>query len=145
MADSQLPNRDVVLFNSDDVSAEAMVNVLFEDLGAIELINIVRRDTVEGQNPYYTLISNLSSTKKEFNPTTIISRQKPNQSYFDIYAINLNERIPNEIYLSINNIDNFYYIDSNGDFVIELDNMLTDEEIFVEIANGGTIKLVRDN
>lgn len=144
MANSQLPNRDVVIFNSDDVSVEGMINILFEDLGAIELANIVRRDTVDGQNPYYSLISNLSATKKDFDPTTIISRQKPNQSYFDIYAIDLNQRIPDSIYLSVNNIDNFYYIDSNGDFVIELDNMLVDEEIFVEIANGGTIKLVRD-
>ena len=99
---------------------------------------------MEGQNPYYTIISNLSNIKKEFDPTQIISRQKPNQSFFDIFAIDLNSKIPGEAYLSLNNIYNFYYIDTNGDLVIELDNMLPDEIIELEIARDGTIVLVRE-
>ena len=121
-----------------------MTNLLFEQVGGIELISMVRRDTVEGQNPYYTIISNLSNIKKEFDPTQIISRQKPNQSFFDIFAIDLNSKIPGEAYLSLNNIYNFYYIDTNGDLVIELDNMLPDEIIELEIARDGTIVLVRE-
>lgn len=145
MADSKVPGRDVIQFNDNGISIEGITNLLFEDIGGIELINMVRRDTVEGQNPYYTLISNLSTIKREFDPTQIISRQKPNQSFFDIFSIDLDSKIPDDIYLQQNNIDNFYYIDSNGDFVIELDN-LTDEEIIeVEIAQGGTIRLVRDS
>lgn len=144
MAESKVPGRDVIQFNDSDVSIEGITNLLFEDIGGIELINMVRRDTVEGQNPYYTLISNLSTIKREFDPTQIISRQKPNQSFFDIFSIDLDSKIPDDIYLQQNDIDNFYYIDTNGDFVIELDN-LTDEEIIeVEIAQGGTIRLVRD-
>ena len=145
MSKSKNPGRDVVLFSENNISVEGITNLLFEDIGGIELISMVRRDTVEGQNPYYTLISNLSSIKREFDPTQIISRQKPNQSFFDIYSIDLNSKIPNEIYLEQNGLENFFYIDSNGDFVIELDNMLQDEIIELEIAQGGTIILVRDS
>lgn len=145
MADSKNPTRDVVLFNENNVSVEGITNLLFEQIGGIELISMVRRDTVEGQNPYYSIISNLSSIKREFDPTQIIARQKPNQSYFDIFSIDLNSKIPDDIYLQTNNLDNYYYIDSNGDFVIELDNMMQDEIIELEIAEGGTIRLVRDN
>lgn len=145
MADSKNPTRDVVLFNENNISIEGISNLLFEEIGGIELISMVRRDTVEGQNPYYTLISNLSSIKREFDPTQIISRQKPNQSYFDIYSIDINSKIPDSNYLEINNLENYYYIDSNGDFVLELDNIFSDEIVELEIANGGTIRLVRDN
>lgn len=145
MADSKVPGRDVIQFNENEVSIEGITNLLFEDIGAIELINMVRRDTVDGQNPYYSIISNLSSIKREFDPTQIISRQKPNQSFFDIFAINLDEKIPDSLYLEQNNIDNFFYIDDNGDFIIELDNLNEDEIIELEISQSGTIKLVRDS
>ena len=72
MSDSKVPSRDVVIFNEEKVSIDGMTNLLFEQVGGIELISMVRRDTVEGQNPYYTIISNLSNIKKEFDPTQII-------------------------------------------------------------------------
>lgn len=145
MADSKNPSRDVVLFSENDVSIEGIQNLLFEQIGGIELISMVRRDTVEGQNPYYSIISNLSSIKREFDPTQIISRQRPNQSFFDIFSIDLNQKIPDDVYLDQNNLENFFYIDTNGDFVIELDNLSEDEIIELEIAQGGTIRLVRDS
>jgi hypothetical protein len=145
MASEKIPTRDVVNFIESNISAEGITNILFEQIGGIELISMVRRDTVEGQNPYYTVISNLSNIRKEFNPTQIISRQKPNQSFFDIYSIDINNKIPNDLYLQRNNLTNFFYIDTNGDFVIELDNMLTDEVVELEIAQGGTIRLVRES
>lgn len=145
MADSKTPGRDVVLFSENDVSIEGITNLLFEQIGGIELISMVRRDTVEGQNPYYTVISNLSSIKKEFDPTQIISRQRPNQSFFDVFSIDLNSKIPDQIYLETNNLDNFFYIDTNGDLIIELDNMESDEIVELEIAQGGTISLIRES
>ena len=145
MSSSKIPARDVIQFNDDNVSVEGITNLLFEQIGGIELISMVRRDTVDGQNPYYTIISNLSNKKKEFDPTQIISRQKPNQSFFDIFSIDLNSKIPNDLYLQRNNLDNFYYIDTNGDLIIELDNMLSDEIVELEIAQGGTINLVRES
>lgn len=145
MASSKTPGRDVILFSENNVSIEGISNLLFEQIGGIELISMVRRDTVEGQNPYYSVISNLSNIKKEFDPTQIIARQKPNQSYFDIFYIDLNSKIPDDLYLQRNNLENFFYIDTNGDFIIELDNMLADEIIELEIAQGGTISLVRES
>jgi len=136
------PNKDVVNFQREEYSAASIARLLFEQVGSIELINIARRDTVEGQNPYYSLISNLSSIRKNFDPTSLISRQRVNETIFDNYTINLDSKIPDQDYLNKNNIENFYYIASNGDLVIELDNLSEDERIEVEIAQSGTINLV---
>jgi hypothetical protein len=136
------PNRDVINFQSEEYSASAIARLLFEQVGSIELINIARRDIIEGQNPYYSVISNLSSIKKNFNPTTLISRQRVNETVFDNYTIDLNTKIPDQEYLTDNNLDNFYYIDTNGDLVIELVNLSDDERIELEIAESGTINLV---
>lgn len=134
-----LPGRDVINFQTEPVSVEAMEQILFEQIGGYELINLVRRDTVEGQNPFYTLISNLSSIRRQLDPAQIISLQQPNRTGFEIYEINLDERIPGDQYLQNNNISNFFYIDDNGDLVIELENMQNDEEIEVQMANSGKI------
>ena len=140
MADPvKLPGRDVVVFQKVDTSLENITALLFEEIGGLELLNISRRDTIEGQNAYYSIISNLSAIKNRFNPTSIIVGQRPNQSLFDIFTIDLNNRIPSTAYLQGNNLSNFYYIDTNGDLVIELENMNSDEIIEVEIATDGTI------
>jgi hypothetical protein len=136
------PNRDVVNFSREEFSQSSIARLLFEQVGSIELVNIARRETIEGQNPYYTLISNLSSIAKNFDPTSLISRQKSNRNIEDNYSIDLNNKIPDDDYLNRNNLSDFYYIDTNGDLVIELDNLASDEIIDLEIAESGTINLV---
>lgn len=136
------PNRDVIDLSREDFSLSSISRLVFEQVGSIELANISRRDTIEGQNPYYELISNLSSIRKNFDPTSIISRQKSNQNISSNYTISLNDKIPDDQYLERNNLEDFYYIDTNGDLVIELDNLSTDEIIDFEISTSGTINLV---
>lgn len=133
------PGRDVINFQIEPVSAEAVEQVLFEQISGYELINLVRRDTVEGQNPFYTLISNLSSIRRQLDPAQIISLQQPNRTGFEIYEISLDERIPGDEYLQNNNISNFFYIADNGDLIVELDNMKDDEEVEIQMANSGKI------
>jgi len=136
------PNRDVLDLSRDEFSISSVSRLLFEQVGSIELVNIARRDTIEGQNPYYSMISNLSTVRKNFDPTSIITRQKSNQGIYSNYNISLNDKIPDDQYLERNNLTDFYYIDDNGDLVIELDNLASDEIIDFEIAESGTINLV---
>jgi hypothetical protein len=138
----KIPNRDVLNFSREEFSTSAITNLLFEQIGSTEIVNIARRDTIEGQNPYYSLISNLASIKREFDPTKLITKQKAVNANFAIYSIDLNNKIPDQEYLDRNNITSFFYIASNGDLVIELDNLEDDEIIDFEIANSGTINLV---
>lgn len=134
-----IPGRDVVELAAPQVSAESMEQLLFQQLSSFEIVNLARRDTIEGLNPYYSVISNLSSIREEYNPSQIISLQKPAQGLSDLYQIKLSDKIPDDAYLTRNNITNFFYIDNNGDFIIELDNMLVDEVIEIQIATSGKI------
>ena len=126
-----MPGRDVVNFAEVVSSPEAMQQILFEELSSFELVNMARGDTVEGLNPYYSVISNLSSLRRQYNPSQIISLQTPIQTMFDIYQINLIDKIPDK--------EEFFSIDINGDFVIELDNMNDDEVVEIQIATSGKI------
>lgn len=144
----RIPERDVVNYQDEDIPTELITNLLFENLGANELIKFERHDTVEGTNANYDIISNLSNIRKEFNPATLISRQKPDTSYFDIFNIKLEDKIPTELYLRNNpkidatgnvNTTDYVYIDEVGNLVIELVNIESDEILEVEIDSNGTI------
>jgi hypothetical protein len=144
----RIPERDVVNFVDENIPTELITNLLFENLGANELIKFERHDTIEGTNATYDIISNLAGVRKIFDPSTLISRQKPNTSFFDIFNIKLEDKIPTDLYLRNNpkvdatgevNSTDYVYIDPEGNLVIELVNIDSDEILEVEIDSNGTI------
>lgn len=144
----RIPERDVVNFVDENIPTELITNLLFENLGANELIKFERHDTIEGTNATYDIISNLAGIRKIFDPATLISRQKPNTSFFDIFNIKLENKIPTDLYLRNNpkvdatgevNVTDYVYIDPEGNLIIELVNIDSDEILEVEIDSNGTI------
>lgn len=133
-----IPGRDALNFATSGV-IDALTSFIFEDLGGTEIITLMKRDTIDGIDPNYSIISNISDARRSFDPTGLLSRDSGANSYFDKFGIQLLDKIPDDEYLTQNQINDFYYIASNGDLVIELDNLTPDERIDVEIATSGTI------
>jgi hypothetical protein len=140
----KLPEKDNVLsLTTNNIDEATIIAMVFEKLGAVELTKFTRTDTVEGINPYYNIISNLSDIKKEFDPSNLVASQKSDTSLYNAFSIKLSNKIPGDQYLTDRALDNYIYIDTNGDLIIELDNMTPDELVEVEIDTNGTIVEVR--
>jgi hypothetical protein len=140
----RLPETDnKFTLDSRNVDEATIVAMVFEKLGAVELTKFTRTDTVEGINPYYNIISNLSAIKKEFDPSNLVSSQKSDDSLYNAFSIKLSNKIPGDKYLEDRNLDNYIYIDVDGNLIIELDNMTSDELVEIEIDTNGTIVEVR--
>jgi len=141
----KIPDKDnVIALNNNNIDEATITALVFEKLGAVELTKFTRNDTVEGINPYYNIISNLSAIKKEFDPSDIISSQKSDTSLLNAFSIKLNTKIPGDRYLTDRGLDSYIYIDVDGNLIIELDNITSDELIEIEIDTNGTIVEVRD-
>ena len=144
MADPvKIPTRDVVV-NLDDpgVDVAQIQNLLFENLSSLELTRFTKHDTVEGINPFYNVISNLSSINREFDPISLLSATKSSTSLFDVYGIDLINRLPeNGDYAYIG--DNPLIPGEYGNIVINLNNMGPNESVEIEIDSSGTIYRVR--
>ena len=113
-----------------------MFDLIFENIGGQELINIVRSDTVNGQKIIYQPIKNLSSIQQQYNPNNILGLQQTSDKYFAGFSIKLEDKIPEEgSGINGNNV----YIEPNGDLVIELININDDEQVEVQITLNGTI------
>ena len=133
-----VPERDVVDLATEQIDAKTIENLLFENIGANELVKFVRHDTVEGNNPSYNIISNLSDIRRKFNPDELISVQI-SDSPFTSNSINLNNKIPSDEYLESLGLTDYVYIDGSGNLVIEVVNMRDKEIVEVQIDSNGTI------
>jgi hypothetical protein len=128
---------DTILFNDESLPIEIMADLIFEDIGGQEIINIARTDTVNGQSIIYQPIRNLTQIQQQYNPNNIVSLQAASDKYFQNFPIKLETKVPN-----VGNGPNglFVYIDSKtGDLVVEVINIDADEQVELEITTSGTI------
>ena len=128
---------DTILFNDDLVPIEVMSDLIFENIGGQELINISRSDIINGQQLSYQPIKNLYSIQQQYNPNNIVSLQSTSDKYFANFSIKLEDKTP------INGNGPYgthvYLDDTTGNIVVEAVNLNNDEQIEVEITTSGTI------
>lgn len=122
---------DVVIFDDEAISPELLLQLQYEDVAGIELINISRSDIIDGQNVSYSPVAQLSSLRRKFNPNNIIALPSTSSDVFSRFGIDLVLRGIREPYFN-----------ENGDLVIEIGEALEDEIIEAEIDTSGTINIV---
>jgi len=122
---------DIVIFNTESISPEFLVEVNYEDLSGMELINISRSDIINGVNVAYSPIKNLSALRRRYNPNNIISMPELSSSFFARFGIDL----------VLRGIKKPFF-DEEGNLVVEIDDVRDDELIEVEISQSGTINEV---
>lgn len=130
---------DIVIFNDQEIeaNAEAMVDLLFENIGGQELLQIARYDTVNGQEVLYQPIKNLNIIQEEYNPNNILKLQKTSDRIFGNFPLKLEPTIPDES--TVPGVVGNVYLDTDGNMVIELINLEGNEQVEVEITRNGTI------
>ncbi len=136
--------------------AEYIQQVLFENLSAIELSRVERHDTIEGINQRYSIISNLSEIRKKYEATKQLTIMDKFQPLTGIYTINIQDKIPQEDYIILQDLNaeyqyldennlvvsrekGYYYFDRNGDLVIDLINLEKNQQVEILIDTNGTI------
>ena len=129
---------------------------MFENLSAVELSRVERHDTIEGINQRYSIVSNLSEIRKRYEITKQLTVMDKFRPLTKIFTIDIESKIPQEDYIELEGLDStykyinenniiierekgYYYIDTNGDLVIELVNLERSQEVEIQIATSGTI------
>jgi hypothetical protein len=128
---------DTILFDDESVPIEIIQDLLFENIGAHELINISRNDIVNGQTVSYNLIKNLSSIQQQYNPNNILGLQSTSDKYFANFSIKFENKTPQ---VGSGPSGSYVYLDENtGNLIIEAENIQVDEEVEIQITSSGTI------
>jgi hypothetical protein len=120
------------------VPIEIMTNLIFEDIGGQEIINISRADLVNGQKVVYQPIKNLSDIDSQYNSKNIMSLENTSETVFNNFPIRLDTHVADYAITDSPNVP--VYIDSTtGNLIIEVINMGTGEQVEVEILNAGLL------
>lgn len=120
---------DIIVFD-EEIDPDFLVEAFFEEFGGTELINISRYDLIDGEDVSYSPIVNLSNLRQSFNPNNIIEirsfQENPTRYGIDLFSRGVVDP----------------YFDDNGNLVIEINEVRSDESIEVEIASDGTINRI---
>lgn len=130
-------SKDIFIISDEAMPIEIMTDLVFEDIGGQEIINISRSDIVNGQNVIYQPIKNLTSLNYQYNPQNIISLQDTSESYFKKFPILLDKKLP--VYGTGPNGETIYIDSATGDLVINVIGLENDEQVEVQILNSGTL------
>ena len=85
---------DIIIFNEDAVSTAVMTDLLFEQIGGMELINIARNDIINGQQVSYRLIANTSEIEKVYGPKKIVQLPGSTEETFKNFGIRFAPHVP---------------------------------------------------
>ena len=123
----KMPHDSAVQYNEDALPQEMLVQLLFEDIGGSELINVSRHDTIDGDPVNYSLVGNLTTIRMMFNSNNILSGFDNKDTYLNQHSVDIGQRISS---VSFND---------QGDLVIDLEDMPNDESIEIMILADGMI------
>lgn len=128
---------DIILFNDETTPIEIMTDLIFENIGGQELINIIRTDIINGQDLNYQPIKNLTNLYLQYNPQNILSLQDTDYNYFKKFPINFSSKIP---VCGTGPDCSIVYIDpETGNLVINVVNLGRDEQVEVSIVSDGVV------
>lgn len=135
-SDVKVATTDIILFDDETMPIEIMTDLIFENIGGQELINILRSDLVNGQNVVYQPIKNLTNLYFQYNPQNILALQDIDINYFRKFPINFLSKVPN---CGTGPNCQTVYLDEDGNLVINVINMAPDEQVEVSIISDGTV------
>ena len=127
----------LIALNNPTLSEDRMIELVFENIGGQELINISRNDIIDGQDVVYSPIKNLKDLYIQYNPNNIIRLDSTSDTYFKNFPIRLELKLPD--YGTGPNEEVVYIDATTGDLVINVSSLEPDEQVDVEILDSGEI------
>jgi hypothetical protein len=132
---TQPASPDIILFDDGAVPIELMADLIFENIGGHELINIARNDLINGQNIVYSAIKNLNLLAQQYNSRNILSLSNTSDAFFKNFPIKLETKIP---VTGLGPNGAIVYLE-NDNLVINVINLAADEQVEIQIITSGEI------
>ena len=85
---------DLIQTGEEPFPIELITNLLFEQVGGQEIINIARNDIVNGQRISYRLIGNTITIQSLYNPRNIFQVTGTSEELFKNFAIGFSVHVP---------------------------------------------------
>lgn len=132
---------DLIQITEEGMPLETIADLLFEDIGGTEILNIARHDLINGIDIKYQQISNLAKIETNFGGDNLISLQSPVEQIFNKFALRRYQYVP-ETTDDPSGLDNQVYLDSSGNLNIELINLTDNMQVEIEFKTASTTDII---
>lgn len=132
---------DLIQITEEGMSVEVMTDLLFEDVGGTEILNISRHDLINGVDVRYQQISNLHKIQSTYGGPNLISVQNPIEQTFNRFPLKRYQYVPAST-SDPSGLNNHIYADSSGNINIELDNLEENMQIELEFKAADTTDII---
>jgi hypothetical protein len=126
---------ELIALSNPPLDIDIMADMIFENIGGQELINISRNDIINGQDVVYSPIKNLQDLYIQYNPNNIIKLESTSDTYFKNFPIRLESKLP--VFGTGPNGETVYIDEETGDLIINVSSLDPDEQVDVQILNSG--------
>jgi len=132
---------DLILIQEEEIPIDVVTELLFEDIGSIEVLNIARSDIINGRDISYGLIPRLTDLSRRHSPINIFKIPGTISEFFDNFAIKLRLHIPEngtgpeKVYVGEENSFNcsgFPVLDAVTDEVLECFQTIKEAQDFIK-------------
>jgi hypothetical protein len=127
---------DVVLTDQNSLPVDLILKLTLEKIGGIELISLVRHDTVNGQDIAYQPVKNLAQIEFLYSPQNIVKIPDTSELYFKNFAIKLENHIPQN---TNDTPPKIVDLDSEGRIVIDVFALKPDYEVEIQTVSLGKV------
>lgn len=144
---AKIATPDLLVDTGTFESPEIIQQLILEDIGGQELINISRHDLVNGQNLKYSPVKNLASIAIRYSSNNIIPIQNTSNSVFNNFSIKLDLYLPNggtnasgEYLSSLGtgpNGEPIYIDEKTGDIVVNFLDVPKDQQVEIQVLKTG--------
>lgn len=121
-----------IIMSEDIMSGEVISGLFFETIGSQEILDVARRDLIDGLNVSYSPIKNLSALYAEYNPNNILGSQP---ALFQNYPIALDPHIVPDGEGTGPNGESIYFDTSTNSLIINVKNISAGESVEVAFLN----------
>lgn len=129
----------LIALSNPEIDFDRMLDLVFEDIGGQELINISRSDIINGEDVLYTPIKNLKDLYIQYNPNNIVGLESTSDTYFKNFPIKLESKLPDLDSGTGPNGEVVYIDTETGDLIINVLSLESDEQVDVQILDSGEI------
>lgn len=133
----KVPTKNVLDLTETGLNEEELADLMFHEIGGIELANMLSFGTVRGINQKFNVITNLDDWQRSYNPTRLLSEQAPGSGGVQEFSINLFDKLVE--FDDVVRIERDSETNSVLNLVIELENIAADEELELQVIVAGQI------
>ena len=140
-SDVKAATPDLIQITEEGMDVEVMTDLLFEDIGGTEILNMSRHDLINGIDIRYQQISNLSKIKSLLGGSNLVSTQNSIEQIFSRFPLKRYQYVPVKTD-DPSGLNNHVYSDASGNITIELSNIEENMQIEIEFKSADTTDII---